>query len=117
MPSGPGQTRWRNGEQRARGRVMTTDAYLEVWGATGAELVPLGTDRTTIGRAPSNDVALGGDRTVSKLHAVVERYGSGFAVRDLGSANGTYVNGERVLGEQRLQPGDEVRVGESRLVF
>ena len=96
---------------------MSEDAYLEVWGPAGASLAPLVNDSTTVGRAPSSDVTLDGDRTVSKLHAVVVRYGSEFAVRDVGSSNGTFVNGERVAGECRLRPGDEIRVGESRLLF
>ena len=96
---------------------MSEDAYLEVWAPAGAQLAPLTKDSTTIGRAPANDVVLDGDRTVSKLHAVVVRYGTEFAVRDVGSSNGTFVNGERVAGECRLRPADEIRVGESRLMF
>jgi predicted component of type VI protein secretion system len=54
---------------------------------------------------------------VSRLHAVIERYPTGFCVRDLGSANGTFVNGEPVTGETRLRTGDELRLGNSRLTF
>jgi hypothetical protein len=57
------------------------------------------------------------DTTVSRLHAVIERYPTGFCVRDLGSANGTFVNGEPVRGETRLRTGDELRLGNSRLTF
>ena len=63
------------------------DGYLEVWGASGAELIPLA-ERTTIGRAEGCEVALSWDDTVSTLHAVVERYPAGhFCVRDLGSSD------------------------------
>ena len=79
--------------------------------------MPLAGERTTIGRTSSSDVVLDGDNTVSKLHAVVVRYGTEFAVRDVGSSNGTFLNGDRVLSEMRLRPGDEIRVGESRLIF
>jgi ATP/maltotriose-dependent transcriptional regulator MalT len=48
---------------------------------------------------------------------VVENYGSGWAVRDLGSRNGTYVNDQRVISERALRPGDELRVGTTRLIF
>jgi len=96
---------------------VSGEPYLEVWGPAGARLVPLTEQQATIGRAKTNDVALDGDATVSKLHAVVVSYGTEFAVRDVGSANGTYLNGERVLSEVRLRPGDEIRVGESRLVY
>jgi pSer/pThr/pTyr-binding forkhead associated (FHA) protein len=71
----------------------------------------------TVGAEDSNDVCLNDDGTVSRLHAVVEHYGSGWAVRDLGSRNGTYINGRRVLGEQALHPGDELRIGKTRLIF
>jgi pSer/pThr/pTyr-binding forkhead associated (FHA) protein len=54
---------------------------------------------------------------VSQLHAVVERYPSGWCLRDVGSRNGTYLNGDRIVGEHVLRPGDEIRAGETRLVF
>jgi hypothetical protein len=92
-------------------------AFVEVWGGRGPELVALDGERVTIGRSVSNDLALTGDRLVSVAHAVLERYRAGWTVRDLGSANGTFVNGERVTGERRLLPRDELRVGNSRLVF
>lgn len=93
------------------------NAYLEVWGQRGPQLVDLEAGRATIGRGQANDVALPWDRTVSTLHAVLQRYPSGWSVRDLGSTNGTFVNNTRVTAEQRLRNGDEVTVGASRLVF
>jgi pSer/pThr/pTyr-binding forkhead associated (FHA) protein len=92
-------------------------AFLELWRASGVEPVVLGDDRVTVGAEDSNDVCLADDGTVSRLHAVVEHYGSGWAVRDLGSRNGTFINGRRVLGEQALHPGDELRIGKTRLIF
>lgn len=92
-------------------------AYLELWRASGIEPVMLDRDRVTVGAEDSNRVCLADDGTVSRLHAVVENYGSGWAVRDLGSRNGTYINGRRVLGEQTLHAGDELRIGKTRLVF
>jgi DNA-binding CsgD family transcriptional regulator len=92
-------------------------AYLEVWGQRGPQLVDLAAGRATVGRGADNDVALPWDRTVSTLHAVLQRYPSGWSVRDLGSTNGTFVNNARVTAEQRLRNGDEVTVGASRLVF
>lgn len=97
------------------GVVMS--AYLEVWGQEGTELVPLDEARVAVGRDPSNDLALKSDRSVSQLHAVLQRYPSGWSVRDLGSTHGTFVNGERIWGERRLRQGDELRVGQTRLVF
>jgi DNA-binding NarL/FixJ family response regulator len=92
-------------------------AYLEVWGQRGPQLVDLEAGRATVGRGAENDVALPWDRTVSALHAVLQRYPSGWSVRDLGSTNGTFVNNIRVTAEHRLRNGDEVMVGASRLVF
>jgi DNA-binding transcriptional ArsR family regulator len=94
-----------------------TGAYLEVWRAEGPQAVPLSSERLTIGKAPSNDVAVGGDRLVSRLHASLERYRAGWCVRDLASRNGTFVNGERIWAERPLRHGDEIRVGKTRLVF
>jgi len=71
----------------------------------------------TIGKADSNDIALTDDGTVSRLHAVFERFAAGWCVRDLGSRNGTFVNGERIWNDRALRPGDEVRIGTVRLVF
>ena len=51
------------------------------------------------------------DRAVSRLHAEVFREGDGWAVRDLDSANGTWLNDRRVEGEQALLPGDVLRIG------
>lgn len=96
---------------------MALGGFVEVRGPRGTRLVELTEDRSTLGRAPSNHVVVEVDPSVSRLHAVVERYPTGFCVRDLGSANGTYVNGDRIIGEQRLRTGDEIRLGESRIVF
>ena len=92
-------------------------AHLEVWGSDGPRLVALESEHVTIGKDGSNDVAVTGDKAVSRLHAVLERFGPGWAVRDLGSSNGTYVNGERILSERALHHADEIRVGSTRLVF
>lgn len=75
---------------------------------------PLG-DRTTLGRHPSNSLRLV-DREVSKEHAVIERVGADFILKDLGSSNGTFVNGRRIQ-ELKLRDGDTITVGTSKLVF
>jgi hypothetical protein len=90
--------------------------HLEAW-TPGPELVALSGDRLTIGKDPSNDLTIDSDATVSRLHAVLERFSSGWVLRDVGSRNGTFVNGERVFGERVLRPGDEVRIGQTRLVY
>jgi pSer/pThr/pTyr-binding forkhead associated (FHA) protein len=75
----------------------------------------LDSETTTAGRHPSSDIFLD-DVTVSRRHAEFVRAGEGFAVRDVGSLNGTYVNRERI-DETPLAGGDEVQVGKYRLVF
>lgn len=94
-----------------------TAAHLEMWGTGGASAVPLDRDRITLGSADSNDLAVPADRLMSRLHAVFERYPAGWCVRDLGSRNGTFVNGRRIWQEHVLADGDEIRAGGSRFVL
>lgn len=70
---------------------------------------------TTLGRHPNNTLRLV-DREVSKEHCVIERVDDAFVLRDLNSSNGTFVNGRKVR-ELRLREGDEIALGNSRLVF
>ncbi len=72
-------------------------------------------DRTSMGRHPNNTLRLV-DREVSKEHCVVEKVGGNYLLRDLNSSNGTFVNGRKVR-ELRLRDGDEIALGNSRLVF
>jgi hypothetical protein len=76
-----------------------------------------GQQRVTVGKATSNLVSLDHDGTVSRLHAVLENLGQAWSIRDLGSRNGTFINGEKISAERVLRSGDELRVGQSRLVF
>jgi FHA domain len=69
----------------------------------------------TVGRGGQNDLALTGDEFASARHARIEVRGDGVWVQDLESTNGTYVNGSRVAGAQRLDAGDVLRVGETDL--
>src|SRR5215831_18365989 len=72
--------------------------------------------RYKLGRAPTNKVLLKDD-LCSREHAEVFPDTDGWYVRDLGSLNGTHVNGEQIRRERALRPLDEVRVGRTRLVF
>jgi len=71
-------------------------------------------DLTTVGRHPESDIFLD-DITVSRRHAEFRRDAHDFWVHDVGSLNGTYVNGERADARQ-LKTGDEVQVGKFKLV-
>jgi hypothetical protein len=72
-------------------------------------------DRTSAGRHPESDIFLD-DVTVSRRHAEFTRQGNAFAVRDVGSLNGLYVNRQRI-DQAGLSGGDEVQIGKFRLVF
>ncbi len=54
------------------------------------------------------------DQRVSRRHSRIRREADGYQIEDLGSCNGTYVNGRRIQGAQRLRHGDEVEIGASR---
>lgn len=54
------------------------------------------------------------DQRISRRHARVRREGDGYALEDLGSCNGTFVNGRRIQGSSKLRHGDEVEIGASR---
>ncbi|MEV0034300.1 FHA domain-containing protein [Nocardia sp. NPDC050793] len=74
--------------------------------------------RVTIGRSPQADLALRWDAEVSRLHAAVEYLGAHWTIVDDGlSRNGTFVNGERLVGRRRLMAGDKIRVGTSLVSF
>jgi predicted component of type VI protein secretion system len=92
-------------------------AVLEVWTLSGRRHVELEADRITVGKDAQNDLVVDADPMVSRLHAVLERFPAGWCVTDLGSSNGTFLNGERIWAQQRLRHGDEVRVGRTRLLF
>lgn len=67
-----------------------------------------------IGRAEDNAIRLT-ERNISRRHARLERHADRWAIRDLSSYNGCYVNGQRVAGVQELQHGDLIQVGDYRL--
>jgi pSer/pThr/pTyr-binding forkhead associated (FHA) protein len=71
----------------------------------------------TVGRSASNDIRLDGDEFASAHHARIEPRGDGVWVEDVGSTNGTYINGTRVARAQKLAPGDVVRIGETDLRY
>ena len=81
------------------------------------DLDPVG-ERLTLGRSASADVTLAWDDRVSRVHAALERVGSAWAIVDDGlSRNGTWVNGERVVGRRVLRDGDAIRLGDTVVAF
>ena len=81
------------------------------------EEVPVDSLPVAIGRGGQNEVPLEGDEFASAQHARFEAKRDGLWVEDIGSTNGTFVNGIRLARERRLADGDVVRVGETDLRY
>jgi len=91
-----------------------SDACLRVESGFYAGLEwPIGSEPTVIGRGRQADFMLG-EATISRTHARVGREGEGFFLEDLGSTNGTQVNGKRVA-RGPLRDGDELCMGKLSL--
>ncbi|MBS2027204.1 MAG: sigma 54-interacting transcriptional regulator [Deltaproteobacteria bacterium] len=82
---------------------------------SGERQLKFDADEISLGKDEENQVVLD-DRFVSSFHARITRTGRGFWLRDLGSTNGTFVNGSRVR-EVEVEPGSAVRLGETELVL
>jgi hypothetical protein len=70
---------------------------------------------TVVGRGPESAIRIDGDDFASARHALIDPRQDGVWVEDLGSTNGTFVNGAKVTTERLLQPGDVVRLGQTEL--
>jgi hypothetical protein len=70
-----------------------------------------------VGRGTRNDVDLTADEYASSEHARIEPRRDGVWLEDVGSTNGTYLNGIRLTRAKRLTPGDIVRIGETELRY
>ena len=75
--------------------------------------VELAHGAVTIGRGPLNDLQLDQDDFASGKHALIDPRRDGVWVEDLGSTNGTFINGVRLSTSRRLTPGDVLRIGET----
>jgi predicted component of type VI protein secretion system len=74
--------------------------------------------RLTMGREVACDLSFASDAEVSRLHAELERVGGHWVLADHGlSTNGTYLNGERLIGERALRDGDVLRLGATELLY
>lgn len=78
-------------------------------------LPPQSLPRLLVGRAPICQIVMT-DLSVSRLHAELRRAGDTWLLSDLGSMNGTRVNGYRIAGPTRVLPGDEVAFGDIRFI-
>lgn len=104
---------------RARASVAAPPAEgggrLRVVGPDGSERSTEVRSETTVGRAPGCGIPLADDKFASSLHARLWVQGGRLWVEDLGSTNGTWLNGERLSGPRPLTRGDRVQVGRTVL--
>lgn len=93
------------------------NAALAAWLDVGDRQFPLIGKTLSLGRAKDNNVVFSSNK-VSRRHAIVHAQGaSEFSIVDLGSSNGTHLNGRRVIGPIALQHGDVIQIGEQNLTF
>ena len=74
----------------------------------GQRILPLTSDRLTLGRSSNNDLSYPEDSGLSRHHMMLEKVGEDWYVRDLGSKNGTLLNDERITDRMPLKPGDGI---------
>jgi pSer/pThr/pTyr-binding forkhead associated (FHA) protein len=98
---------------RELGRLVVLESNTLVEGDTYS----IDSNALTVGRGGDNDLPLEHDEYASSRHARFEPRRDGVYVEDVGSTNGTFVNGIRLSGDRRLAPGDVVRIGETDLRF
>lgn len=95
--------------------VIALNPHIVVKGLEDGVTQPFSENRITIGRRTDNQVILDGDN-ISRNHVAIERREGRYFVCDLGSANGTYLNEERIEDSVELSEGDRLRVGNFTLV-
>jgi sigma-B regulation protein RsbU (phosphoserine phosphatase) len=79
--------------------------------------VPLASDRLSLGRSAANDLCYPDDAGLSRQHLLVELSGGDWTVRDLGSKNGTLVNGNRISAPHKLRKSDRISAGHLNMEF
>jgi hypothetical protein len=120
---GPVQVKLTDRAELRSGRFELAARLKEVGGGRGAgslllasgQRLALGNATLVIGRMPECDIPLS-DANASRQHAEIRPRGNGWIVVDLGSTNGTKVNGSRIT-EHQLRENDEIMIGTSRIVF
>lgn len=103
---------WAAGDRLERAGTVGS-AFVLTWRRRGLPLAP---GEHLIGRAPEGAVSIS-SRKVSRRHARIVVDASAARLEDLGSKNGTYVNGGRIHGAVELVDGDEITVGPAKLTF
>ena len=78
--------------------------------------IRIGEALTTVGRASDNTISFSEDSNISRYHVEIENRGDGFYLLELGSSNGTTINGERISAERILADGDVITLGNSSVI-
>ena len=111
-PAGPGDGVAAPTPAAARRRSSALRLRMLEPASREGETIPVG-DELTVGRGGGCGIVLADDQFVSTVHARVFRRGDEVFVEDLGSRNGTFVNGHQVDGTMRLRRGDRVQFGQT----
>ena len=112
-PYVPGQSRHRNGRGTYRPRSTGVPEFV----VEDSEILAPDTrfeiadGETSVGRSSASNIVLRSDDYASGRHAQLTRHGGLLYVEDLGSTNGTFVNGRKTVGATPLRSGDTIRVG------
>jgi uncharacterized tellurite resistance protein B-like protein len=100
----------------AKSMPVVSVASLVVWDARGVRMCAMSPAGITVGRSRKNELQLPADGQTSRQHCHVFGRKGRYYVRDLGSVNGTMVNGQLIV-ERRLLGGEEIRVGSTTMTF
>ena len=102
-------------EQEVVRNIASNDGMLIVHRGPGMGSRYLLTESSSVGREAGSDIFLD-DVTISRKHAQIARERNSFSLEDLGSLNGTYVNGESIV-KVALETGDEIQIGKYHMLF
>ncbi|MBX9670631.1 MAG: FHA domain-containing protein [Candidatus Obscuribacterales bacterium] len=103
------------GQQQGKPMAPSRPAFL--YNKLTNERFPLTQSVSKIGRDQTNNISITNDHYISRHHSWVLQMQGGYWIEDLGSTNGTLVNGE-LLGERRqINPGDRLTIGKTELIF
>ncbi len=104
-------------QNAAQGKAVSTSRPAFLYNKLTNERYPLTQSVSKIGRDQTNNISITNDHYISRHHSWVLQMQGGYWIEDLGSTNGTLVNGE-LLGERRqINPGDRLTIGKTELIF
>jgi adenylate cyclase len=114
--AGKGRPAFDKGREFGENEDVPAKIHMEIPGRDTAVYELANT--TSIGRSPGNQIILGEDNAVSRQHAMIRLQGEQeYYLIDLGSANGTLLNGKLLIGPTLLRTGDEIKIGETVMCF